>query len=128
MTKLKNRGITLVALVITIVILLILAGITIWQLTGNGLFGKAQLAKEKQEDEQALLHPPLQPAVQLYVQVPLHLFWQPDPHPLVHESPHVALQLAAQFPIHPALEHFPEHPFLQVLLLQSFWQVKLQVL
>lgn len=45
MTKMKNiRGITLIALIITIIILLILAGVTIAQLTGNGLFEKAQLA------------------------------------------------------------------------------------
>lgn len=43
----KQDGITLVALVITIVILLILAGITIAQLTGKGLFTKAQLAEEE---------------------------------------------------------------------------------
>ena len=44
----KEKGITLVALVITIVILLILAGITIGVLTGeNGLFTRAQQAKEK---------------------------------------------------------------------------------
>lgn len=45
--KKKENGITLVALVITIIILLILAGISIAQLTGNGLFEKAKLAKEK---------------------------------------------------------------------------------
>ena len=46
--KQKNRqkGITLIALVITIVILLILAGISIAGLTQTGLFGKAQDAKE----------------------------------------------------------------------------------
>ncbi|MCI8617565.1 MAG: hypothetical protein HFJ60_04900, partial [Clostridia bacterium] len=38
----KNTGITLVALVITIIILLILAGITINSLTNSGLLGKAQ--------------------------------------------------------------------------------------
>ena len=38
----KNKGITLIALVITIVILLILAGITINSLTNSGLLGKAQ--------------------------------------------------------------------------------------
>ena len=44
----KNNGITLIALVITIVILLILAGITIASLTGdNGLFSRAQQAKNK---------------------------------------------------------------------------------
>lgn len=37
----SNKGITLIALVITIIILLILSGITIIQLTGSGLFGKA---------------------------------------------------------------------------------------
>ncbi len=41
----KNNGITLIALVITIIILLILAGITIAQLTGSGLFDKAKQAK-----------------------------------------------------------------------------------
>ncbi len=55
----NNRGITLIALVITIIILLILAGVTIGQLTGNGLFDKAKLAKEKseqaQEDENKIL-------------------------------------------------------------------------
>lgn len=45
--KIQNKGITLVALVITIVILLILSGITIAQLTGSGLFGKAQLAAKE---------------------------------------------------------------------------------
>ena len=44
----KNaKGITLVALVITIIILLILAGITISSLTNTGLFGRAKEAKEK---------------------------------------------------------------------------------
>ena len=45
----KNLGITLVALVITIVILLILAGISISTLTNTGIFGKAKDAKEKSE-------------------------------------------------------------------------------
>jgi uncharacterized protein YjdB/type II secretory pathway pseudopilin PulG len=40
----KNKGITLIALVITIVILLILAGLSISGLIGSGLFGKAQEA------------------------------------------------------------------------------------
>ena len=44
----KNRGITLIALVITIIILLILAGISIAMLTGsNGLLTKALKAKEE---------------------------------------------------------------------------------
>ena len=42
-----TRVITLVALVITIIILLILAGITISSLTNTGLFEKAQEVKEK---------------------------------------------------------------------------------
>ena len=45
----KNKGITLVALVITIIILLILAGISISALTNTGIFGKAKEAKEKSE-------------------------------------------------------------------------------
>lgn len=43
----SENGITLIVLVITIVILLILAGITIIQLTGNGIFEKAKFAKER---------------------------------------------------------------------------------
>lgn len=42
----NNKGITLVALVITIIILLILAAISIQALTGSGLFGKAKDAEE----------------------------------------------------------------------------------
>ena len=50
---LKNaKGITLVALVITIVILLILAGISISALTNTGIFQKAKDAKEKSEAEE----------------------------------------------------------------------------
>ena len=61
MKRLKNKikehkAITLIALVITIIVLLILAGITIAQLSNSGLFEKAKLAKEKyknsQEDEE----------------------------------------------------------------------------
>ena len=43
----KNKGITLIALVITILILLILVGITIGELTGTGLFKRAQEASFK---------------------------------------------------------------------------------
>lgn len=50
----KQKGITLVALVVTIIILLILAGISIASLTGNGLFEKAKLAKEKQINAESL--------------------------------------------------------------------------
>lgn len=48
----KNKGITLISLVITIIILLILAGVAIDQLTERGLFEKAKLAKEKSENAQ----------------------------------------------------------------------------
>ena len=44
----KNKGITLIALVVTIIILLILAGISISMLTGqNGILNRAQEAKNK---------------------------------------------------------------------------------
>ena len=44
----NQKGITLIALVITIIVLLILAGITIAMLTGeNGLLNKANAAKAK---------------------------------------------------------------------------------
>ena len=46
--KLKERGITLIALVITIIVLLILAAVSIAMLTGeNGILKKASTAKEK---------------------------------------------------------------------------------
>ena len=48
----KNNGITLVALVITIVILLILAGISISTLTNTGIFQKAKDAKKASENAQ----------------------------------------------------------------------------
>ena len=48
----QNKGITLVALVITIVILLILAGISISTLTNTGIFQKAKDAKQKAENAQ----------------------------------------------------------------------------
>ncbi len=52
----RNKGITLIALVVTIIVLLILAGISIAMLTGqNGILNRAVEAKEKtgvtQEDE-----------------------------------------------------------------------------
>ena len=47
--NLKSNGITLIALVITIIILLILSGVALATLTGdNGLFERAKQAKEKQ--------------------------------------------------------------------------------
>ena len=46
----RNKGITLIALVITIIVLLILAGISIAMLTGdNGILNKATTAKEETE-------------------------------------------------------------------------------
>jgi len=55
----SKKGITLVALVITVIILLILAGISISQLSGSGLFENAKLAeqksKEAQEKEEGIL-------------------------------------------------------------------------
>ncbi|MCI8383945.1 MAG: hypothetical protein HFJ33_03645 [Clostridia bacterium] len=54
----QNKGITLIALVITIVVLLILAGISIATLTGNnGILSKASTAEEetkKKEYEEIL--------------------------------------------------------------------------
>ena len=56
----RNKGITLIALVVTIIVLLILAGISIAMLTGqNGILNRAAEAKEKtrvaQEDEEKTL-------------------------------------------------------------------------
>ena len=49
-----NQGITLIALVITIIVLLILAGISIAMLTGeNGILRKAEVAKEQTDEEKA---------------------------------------------------------------------------
>ncbi len=49
----KQKGITLIALVITIIILLILASVTIATLTGeNGIITKAMEAKQKTEEAQ----------------------------------------------------------------------------
>lgn len=52
MKKSKNRGITLVALVVTIIILLILAGVAISALTQTGLFENAKQAKNAMENAQ----------------------------------------------------------------------------
>ena len=60
MLKNKNKGITLIALVITILILLILAGISISALTNQGLLKNAKEAKNRtevaQKEEQDLLN------------------------------------------------------------------------
>ena len=46
--EIQEKGITLIALVVTIIILLILVGVTISQITGeNGLVKKAKEAVEK---------------------------------------------------------------------------------
>ena len=51
----QNKAITLIALVITIIVLLILAGVTIATLTGdNGLLQKATNAKQATEEASAL--------------------------------------------------------------------------
>ena len=52
MLRNMNKGITLVALVITIIILLILAGISISTLTNTGIFQKAKDAKKASENAQ----------------------------------------------------------------------------
>ncbi len=52
--KKEQKGITLVALVITIIILLILAGISIATLSQTGLFQKAKEAKEKSINAQGV--------------------------------------------------------------------------
>lgn len=52
--KKEQKGITLVALVITIIILLILAGISIATLSQTGLFQRAKDAKEKSINAQGV--------------------------------------------------------------------------
>ena len=46
----KNKGITLVSLVITIIILLILAGVAIATLKNSGILGKAKTARNKYQN------------------------------------------------------------------------------
>ena len=58
--KLKEKGITLIALVVTIIILLILAGVTLnMAMSGDGLFSRAKNAtdsyKKAQDDEEKLI-------------------------------------------------------------------------
>lgn len=52
MKKSKNRGITLVALVVTIILLLILAGVSIQELTQTNLFNQAKNAKNAMKNAQ----------------------------------------------------------------------------
>ena len=52
--NIQNKGITLIALVITIIVLLILAGVSIAMLTGeNGILTQAQTSKERTEIAEA---------------------------------------------------------------------------
>ena len=51
--KMQEKGITLIALVVTIIVLLILAGISISMLTGqNGILNRASQAKKAQSTSQ----------------------------------------------------------------------------
>ena len=50
----KQLGITLVALVITMIVMLIMAGIVVAQLSGNGLFDRAKVSKQKYKDAEDL--------------------------------------------------------------------------
>ena len=55
MKKTKERGITLIALVVTIIVLLILAGVTISLVLGqDGIFRKAEVAAQKTNEGQEL--------------------------------------------------------------------------
>ena len=51
--KQKNKGITLIALVITIIVLLILAVVAIKEFTGTGIISYAQRAKKEYEEKKA---------------------------------------------------------------------------
>ena len=51
----SNSAITLIALIITIIILLILSGVTLSMVMGeSGIFGKAKVASEESNRSQAL--------------------------------------------------------------------------
>lgn len=50
----KNTGITLIALIITIIILIIISGLSIQVITNTGLFIKTKEAKQKSEEAQAV--------------------------------------------------------------------------
>ena len=53
-TKKHNRqlGITLIALIVTMIVMLIIAGIIVAQLSGNGLFDRTKIAKQKYKEAQ----------------------------------------------------------------------------
>lgn len=48
MKKVKEKGITLVAIVVTIIVMLILVGIVLFLLFKGGLFGNAKKARDEQ--------------------------------------------------------------------------------
>ena len=51
----KNNGITLIALIITIIVLLVLAGVVInLSMSENGLIGKAQTSVDKYKESENL--------------------------------------------------------------------------
>ena len=53
--KTRNKGVTLIALVVTIIVLLILAGVSIATLTGNnGILTQATRAKEESEKDEII--------------------------------------------------------------------------
>ena len=49
----RNKGITLIALVVTIIVIIILAGVTIAALSSSGIIGRANEAKDKTEQASA---------------------------------------------------------------------------
>lgn len=65
-TSLREKGITLIALIVTIIVLLLLAGITISMVTGNnGIFGKAKFASKKYNESAKNEEDQLEEAVQM---------------------------------------------------------------
>ena len=52
--NIRNKGITLIVLVVTIIILLILAGISLYLLKNNELVNKASIAKEETQKSKLL--------------------------------------------------------------------------
>lgn len=52
-TSLREKGITLIALIVTIIILMILAGVVVATITGNnGILNKAKFAKNKYQNSE----------------------------------------------------------------------------
>ena len=51
----KERGITLIALIVTIIVIIIVAGITISAITGNkGIVNQAEISKNKSERQEII--------------------------------------------------------------------------